>query len=269
MQPLPYHALLNAVQGSPDAVARHDKTAWLQLFDHSVHVEDPVGSRPMTTQARLEQFYESFIAPNTIRFNPGRDYAGLDADGLYSVWRDLSLAIDLSADVTVTVPMHLHYQLRSTGQLGSDGDDYKVTRLAAHWALGPMIKQLFPYGLKAVSTGFSLSLNIGRNLGWYGLSGFGLALLTPTSSHELLLEEVLGAKQTVALQDSQRRALDQAVLTEYRAIKTISAGRFITATLFNGRDHALLVIARSHRWGEVTSAQLFANSDCVQVNCFA
>lgn len=263
MQSLPVKALLDTVETSPQAVAAHDKSAWLALFDRSFHLEDPVGSRPVDNVRQLEQFYESFIAPNTIRFIRGRDYAGCEQDGCYSVWRDLALEIDLSDDVSVTVPMHLHYQVRT------EHDSYKVSRLAAHWALWPMIKQLVPFGLKAISTGLRLSGNIWRNLGWFGLSGFGLALLTPASSHEKLLAAVLGGQYPIALQDSRRQPLEQQLLQTYRAEKTVCAGRFITASLYDGSERALLVLARAHRLGEITSAQLFTNSDCVNGNSCA
>ena len=36
-------ALLDVVNASPEAVAQHDKTAWLDLFAASGVVEDPVG----------------------------------------------------------------------------------------------------------------------------------------------------------------------------------------------------------------------------------
>lgn len=251
-------ALLDAVNASPAAVATHDKAAWLQLFDSTFHLEDPVGSRPVRDQVRLAQFYESFIAPNTILFHTGRDYIGQDSPHCYSVWRDLSLEIALSSDVRVTVPMHLHYQL-----LQQQDGSLRVRRLAAHWALWPMIKQLAPYGIKAIPTACKLTANIWRNLGWFGLSGFGLALLTPASAHEKLLEEVLGGQQTIALQNSQGQAIAQQELQAYRSSKIICAGRFITATLCNGDNEGLLVLARAHRFGEITQAQFFCDSDCV------
>ena len=256
-------ALLDAVNASPKAVASHDKTAWLQLFDASFHLEDPVGSRPIHDTLRLEQFYQSFIAPNTIHFQPQCDYTGQDGPGRHSVWRDLALEIELASDVKVTVPMHLHYQLRE------QGSELRVCRLAAHWALWPMIKQLAPYGIKAVTTGWKLTLNIWRNLGWFGLSGFGLALLTPASAHEKLLEKVLGGQQAIALHNHNGQAIAHTELQDYRAIKIISAGRFITATLNNGEQQGLLVLARAYRLGEITSAQFFRNSDCASLETCA
>lgn len=256
MTPARSAALIEAVEGSPQAVARHDKDAWLQLFDEDFQLQDPVGSLTIDTPKRLSQFYQSFIAPNQIEFVRQRDYVGCDGDDCYSVWRDLTLKIQLSEQVQVCVPMHLHYQLRDSN------NRYRIRRLAAHWELGAMLLQLLPYGLAALRCGWHLSGNILRNLGSYGMAGFTLALLTPTPSHRKLLTAVLKQQHTVALVGANTAPLAQHTLADYRVIKTVSAGRHITASLQRHQEHALLVLERSHRLGAISRARLFQSDDC-------
>ena len=71
--------MLAVVNASPAAVAAHDKSQWLGLFSRQGIVEDPVGSAAHVRKAGLQAvdpldpFYETFIAPNDIRFEVERD----------------------------------------------------------------------------------------------------------------------------------------------------------------------------------------------------
>ena len=161
---------------SPTAVAAHDKAAWLALFAHYNLVEDPVGSAPhiggiydartgYRSRDGLSRFYDTFIAPNTIRFHVDRDCIG----GLH-VMRDLTIEISMSPEVVVRVPVHLLYELTvEEGKL-------KIFRLAAHWELWPMLKQQMASGLPFLPVGSASAIRMVRHMGIAGMMGFMRAL---------------------------------------------------------------------------------------------
>ncbi len=93
--------LLATVARSPAAVAAGDRAAWVSIFAHFNIVEDPVGSRPHHSgifdakagkrcQAPLERFFDTFIAPNDIRFHVDRDIVCEN-----HVVRDLTIEISM------------------------------------------------------------------------------------------------------------------------------------------------------------------------------
>jgi hypothetical protein len=164
------------VERSPAAVAVHDKAAWLSLFARCNIVEDPVGSRPHLSgvydrrdghrgMGPLARFYETFIAPNDIRFLVERDVV----TGMQVV-RDLSIEIAMSDSVIVRTPMHLLYQL-----VEQDGE-LKIFRLAAHWELLPMLRQQMSAGRGSLWLGTQLGWRMLRQLGIGGTVGFMGAL---------------------------------------------------------------------------------------------
>ena len=164
-------ACLAAVEQSPAAVAVHDKQAWLSLFAADAVVEDPVGSAPHRQggAARradaLGRFYETFIAPNQIHFEVDRDIVCGD-----HVLRDLTIVIAMSQSVTVRVPVHLLYELVE------QGGALKVSRLAAHWELGPMLRQQLDAGPGFLAVGMRSFLRMFRQLGPGGIIGFSRAM---------------------------------------------------------------------------------------------
>jgi hypothetical protein len=169
---------IETVMKSPAAVATHDKAAWLSIFADLSVVEDPVGSKPHINGAfdarsgrrangPLARFYDTFIAPNQIVFHVDRDIVNGN-----HVLRDLAIEITMSPDVTVRVPMHLLYELRD------EGGEVKIQRLAAHWELLPMLKQLMAIGMPALTVGNMLGLRMFMNLGAGGIAGFMSGLRT-------------------------------------------------------------------------------------------
>ena len=75
---------LALIEKSPAAVAVQNKAAWMDIFARYSLVEDPVGSTPHLSgvydcrqgyrgRERLSRFYDTFIAPNKIRFQVDRD----------------------------------------------------------------------------------------------------------------------------------------------------------------------------------------------------
>jgi hypothetical protein len=167
---------LALVELSPAAVAVHDKTAWLALFASYNLVEDPVGSAPhiggiydartgYRGRDSLSRFYDTFIAPNTIRFHVDRD----SICGLHVI-RDLTIEITMSPEVVVRVPVHLLYELTV------EGGELKIFRLAAHWELWPMLKQQMASGLPFLRVGRASAVRMMRQMGITGMMGFMRAL---------------------------------------------------------------------------------------------
>ncbi len=163
---------INTIMKSPQAVAVHDKQAWMSIFARYNIVEDPVGSAPhvsgvfdQRTGVRgfgpLSRFYDCFIAPMQIVFHVDRDIVCGN-----SVVRDLTIEIAMSPKITLRVPMHAHYEL-----IEEDGA-LKVQHLAAHWELWPMLKQQMSFGLASLTAGIGLGQRMIGQLGFGGMLEF-------------------------------------------------------------------------------------------------
>lgn len=167
---------LALVERSPAAVAANDKAAWLALFARYNLVEDPVGSTAQITgvydrrtghrgPGRLGRFFDTFIAPNTIRFHVDRDVVC----SLHVV-RDLTIEITMAPQVVVRVPVHLLYELTV-----EDGA-LKIFRLAAHWELWPMLQQQAASGWRFVKVGSASAARLVLHMGIAGMVGYMRAL---------------------------------------------------------------------------------------------
>ncbi|WP_372777170.1 nuclear transport factor 2 family protein [Litorivivens sp.] len=237
-------ACLACVEGSPAAVAVHNKPEWLSLFADCAVVEDPVGSRPQINladdsgQSPLSQFYETFIAANDIRFDVDYDVVCAGA-----VVRDLDIEIRMSEKVKVRVPMHLLYELTT------ENGEVRIKRLAAHWELKPMLRQQMQYGLASAVAGVSSFWRMLRHMGLSGLSGFLQARETVGEAGKAKVEAFVSAfnqKQNRAL---ERLFTDDGLLAwpyghdarvafwamppgTLRVEKLLSAGRVTTATVY-------------------------------------
>jgi hypothetical protein len=156
--------LIEAVEGSPRAVASHDKAAWLALFAEGGVVEDPVGTPPCRKGAftlrsphgddDLGCFYETFIAPNRVRFAVEQVIVvGSD------VMRDAVLHVEVLGGLEAEVPAHLLYQLCE------EEGDIRVARMAAHWENGPLKAQMVRAGFKGYANMIVQGVRMLRNLG--------------------------------------------------------------------------------------------------------
>jgi hypothetical protein len=184
---------LAVINGSPAAVAAHNKRAWLALFAEQNIVEDPVGSRPHVSgifdprsgrrgNGALSRFYDSFIAPNTIAFDVQHDIVNGN-----TVVRDLNIKITMSKRVVVTVPMHLCYRL------SEEQDGLRISHLAAHWEMLPMVKQAFSFGVDSLLTLSKMGLRLLKNMGVSGLLGFVGGLRGVGHNGKVLVEEIFSA----------------------------------------------------------------------------
>ncbi|WP_378733465.1 nuclear transport factor 2 family protein [Nocardia brasiliensis] len=229
--------LLTAVQASPRAVDAHDKSAWVDLFAADAEVNDPVGSRPHVGRAAIERFYDTFIAPNAIAFRVDRDIVHPP-----TVVRDLTIETTMSTGARVSVPMHLRYQLAD-----EDGD-WKITHLAAHWELGPMIVQLLrtgPSGLGAAlrlgpqlvtHQGVDGALGMMRALGGVGRVGKRITtrLFAAAGSTDIVrVRGLLGHYAVVELPAGTPVSVEEFTnrARNMRWSKLIAAGRTVTATV--------------------------------------
>lgn len=245
---------LALVDKSPAAVAAHDKTAWLALFARYNIVEDPVGSSPHITgiydqrtgyrgRGGLSRFYDTFIAPNTIRFFVERDVVC----GLHVV-RDLTIEIVMSAKVTVRVPAHLLYEL------AVEGGELKISRLAAHWELAPMLRQQMASGMPFLAVGMAAFGRLWRHQGLSGTAGFMRALSGVGAAGKAQVESFAGCFHNgnlaaleglfinpaiaIGFPHAQRELSIAACLAEggtWRFTKLLAAGNVVSATVAYSR----------------------------------
>lgn len=185
--------LLAVVEQSPAAVAVHDKLAWMAIFADFHIVEDPVGSTAhiggvydskagYRGHGALSRFYDTFIEPNHIRFEVAKDYVC----GTHVV-RDLTIHITMSDKVQVQTPMHLLYEL------DEQNNGWKIRRLAAHWELIPMLKQLFGKGLAALPVMAGLTARMTKYQGLSGMLGFSKAASTIGKKGKQAVERFVSA----------------------------------------------------------------------------
>ena len=164
--------LLETAKGSPKAVAKKDKEAWVSLFSRYSIVEDPVGSQPNITgiwdrrsgyrgNAPRRRFYDTFIAPNQIDFHADADIV---ADPI--VARDLTIELKMPTGTTAYVPMHLFYEM--TVENGQP----RIQNLTAHWELIPMVLQVISKGKPGISGMIKLFVQMIKNQGLGGVLGF-------------------------------------------------------------------------------------------------
>lgn len=247
-------ALLATVRASPDAVAVHDKAAWVGLFAADGEVNDPVGSRPHVGRAAIERFYETFIAPNDIRFEVDQDLVcGA------TVVRDVVIETRMATGLRVAVPAHIRYELVETG------GGPRIRRLCAHWELLPMVGQTLRGGLRGMRTQLLLGARMLACQGPGGVLGFmrafrGVGRRGKRRAESLLAAAARGDAAAVAAgpaagavielpAGTPARPADLAGLRGLTWHKTIAAGRTVTATVAHEgvRGVVLLEFGRRRR----------------------
>ncbi|MFD3591358.1 nuclear transport factor 2 family protein [Nocardia sp. NPDC058640] len=261
--------LLAAVRESPRAVAAHDKAAWVALFAENAEVHDPYGSRAHIGAEAISRFYNVFIAPNAIDFHVDRDLvAG------HTVVRDLLIETRMSTGATVSVPMHLRYDLVATDS------GWRIARLAAHWELGVMIVRLLRTGPSGLRAGAKLGAQLVAELGVHGamgmmgaLSGVGgagkrvvhklfeaAAAGDSTGVHALLdasavVESPAGSPSSVA------EFLDRTREMEWD--KMIAAGRTVSVSIRVGASYGVAFVDFARGRSRVTAVRVFLDGDPV------
>lgn len=159
--PFTHADVLATAQRSLAAAGAHDRDGWIGLFTSDGRVEDPVGSAPHRGHTAIERFYDTFIAPRSISFNPEGDIVVGSI-----VIRDVELVIEMSSSLTMRVPTYIRYDLRDSGH------ELKVAALSAYWELPSMVGQFAKAGLGALPAGLSLGRAMFANQGVGGSLGF-------------------------------------------------------------------------------------------------
>jgi hypothetical protein len=162
--------VLAVAEASPAAVAIHDKQAWLDLFARKSQVEDPVGTEAHRagwdkaasaySKQPLDDFYDTFIAPNEIIFHVKQDIVAGN-----EMIRDVDIETHMGTGLVVVVPTHLRYKV-----VEEDGEA-KIQQLAAHWELNAMIKQVLGDSA-GLATGAEMSLRMLEEQGISGALGY-------------------------------------------------------------------------------------------------
>jgi len=161
--------VLAVVRRSPELVGVHDRAGWLALFDDGAVVEDPVGSRPVRKGAgvdakgddELARFYDTFIAPNEIRFEIADDFVvGLDTA------RDARIHTKVPGGFEIVVPAYLLYQL-----VERDGE-LRVRRMAAHWNVRRLVRKALGSGWRGWPAMTRFGGRIVGTQGWGGIGSY-------------------------------------------------------------------------------------------------
>ncbi|ALG86143.1 nuclear transport factor 2 family protein [Gordonia phthalatica] len=237
-------AMLATAEKSPTAVADHDRTAWLALFDDGGLVNDPVGSAPHRGSEELGAFYDTFIAPNTVVFHPEHDIVCGD-----TVVRDLTLEIQMADGVTLLVPAHLRYVLASPS---------RIAGLYAHWELPSMVGQMLGKGAGALPVSGRLSLRLLKNQGLAGSLGFARGFVRTGAAHKRIAAAFFDdpvASDAPVTYDAAPAVPSSTLRDEligWHVGKAIAAGDYVTLSLTRGRpsgetEHAVAMCRFTHR----------------------
>ncbi|MFD4461702.1 nuclear transport factor 2 family protein [Nocardia sp. NPDC058480] len=261
--------LLAAVRESPRAVAAHDKDGWVGLFAGNAAVHDPYGSREHIGPDAISRFYNVFIAPNSIAFSVDRDLvAG------HTVVRDLHIETTMSTGATVTVPMHLRYDLVAAA------GGWRIARLAAHWELAVMIARLLRTGPTGLLAGAKLGPQLVAELGVGGAMGMMRALRGVGGAGKRV---VRGLFEAAAAGDSDgvRALLDERAVVELPAghpiaaadfaerardiewDKMIAAGRTVSVSVRVGASRGVAFVDFAPDRPRVTAVRVFLDGDPV------
>ncbi|QVI25672.1 ketosteroid isomerase family protein [Mycolicibacterium neoaurum] len=258
-------AVLAAVERSPAAAAAHDRAGWVGLFTAGARIEDPVGSRPHTGRAEIEQFYDTFIGPRDITFH--RD---IDIVCGTTVLRDLVLEVAMNASVTMRIPALLRYDLAEVG------DALAIDRLQAYWELPAMAWKFTRNGPAAFPAAVALTRALLTNQGPAGALGFvagvnGVGARGRRLVGQLVDDAVAGDEMTVKrrLGDAEITAGDSgrlrpselvAALTGKRRRTILTAGRHVVVSLSGTDGAAVLITEVGVRPSRVRRVRLFTET---------
>lgn len=258
MTPPPTPAeLIALVEGSPAAVAAHDREAWLTLFSNSAQVCDPYGSKPASGRQSLERFYATFIAPNDITFEVAHDVvAGA------TVFRDLTLTTLMSGRVALRVPMHLRYDVVE------ESGSWRIERLHAHWELPSMVGQLLRGGLAGIVESSKLGPKLLRNQGIAGTLGFMRGFRRAGKVGKRTAVDLFTALRAgdeaghlgagVAVEFPGGNGVSDFSDLTWR--KLLSAGNTVTASIGLGHARGVALVEFEHRRRRVSRVRFFLPS---------
>jgi hypothetical protein len=243
--------VLSAVARSPEMVAAHDREGWVGLFaDDDFRVDDPVGSRPVVPddgpdpKASLRRFWDTFIAPNDIRFEVHHEIPRND-----HVVRDVTIHTRMPQGIEVLTPAHLRYDFRR----GSDG--LEISHMQAFWELGPNLRQTLRPTSAHVRALTAMPARMLRVQGVGGVAGFMSAMRGSIGRRgKLAVLDLLANAQR-----GDRTALDRlGGVAPVATDKVIAAGRNVTATVTVDGSPGLLFATFSPRTAQIRTVDVYA-----------
>lgn len=178
---------LALVEASPEAVARHDKEAWLALFTPDALIEDPVGAGAHVGTERISRFWDVFIAPHRVTFLPRRDF--IEGDRVIRQVRIETLTG--VAEEPLAVAAIIEYRLRNG----------RIASLRAFWEPIHAVTWYARHGGRGIGGLLRHSGRMTRGLGLRSSLGFGRALVEKLSSDQA---QELAALVARALNDRAR-----------------------------------------------------------------
>ncbi|MCJ0905722.1 ketosteroid isomerase family protein [Rhodococcus sp. ARC_M6] len=256
--PVTRDQLMAVVEGSPKAVGAHDRSTWVALFAGDGQINDPVGSRPHNGTSAIESFYDTFIAPNTITFYVERDIVCGQ-----TVWRDLSLATEMSTGVVLNVPMHLRYDVVG------EPDDLRIGSLYAHWELATMLRQLAAAGFDGLKAGAKLTPQLLSNQGIGGALGFSRGILGvgakgKQAATRFLDAATVGRTPPIPVELPAGTHLSPAdvndLLTGMTRSKVLAAGRTVTVSVVVCGEPGIALFGFEPKGHRINRVQFFTES---------
>lgn len=190
--------LLALVEALPAAAAAHDRDGWVGAFSDDARVEYPVGARPHTGRRDIERFYDTFIAPNRIRYH--RD---VDIVSGRTVMRDLTVELTTGSDLTLGIPAYLRYAI---------DDANRISELQAFWELPGALWRFIRSGRAAIPAGFGIGRELLVNQGPAGALGMVQGLRRRTGRADRARGDVLLAALAGGDQLAVRRMLGRTPL---------------------------------------------------------
>lgn len=255
--------LLNAVERSPQAVAAHDRDAWVKVFTADGRIEDPVGSSPHVGYDEIYRFFDTFIGPRDIEFHRDVDIVAGSA-----VLRDLELEVGMGPGVTMFIPAFLRYDLREV-----DGE-WQVARLRAYWELPAMMVQFMKTGTRALTPGVKLAKGLLGNQGARGTFGFMTGFRRVGARQKRLVESFLAALASGSTSSAQQSLSSTATITladdqpveltglneQLRGAswtKVIGAGSTVVVSITTDHGRGILFADVAWRGNQITAVRYF------------
>ncbi len=165
------NAQLVLVEQSPARVAVHDKAGWLELFTEDAAVIDPIGGPVHQGPAARSRFWDTFIAPNDIRFEVLGDIVAPSESAATEVVRDVHIHVRTAGGAAIVVPTYLRYVVRK------ENEQLKIQTLEAYWELGGQMKQISASGMRGIRTSMGITAGMLRNQGMGFLFAYSRGLL--------------------------------------------------------------------------------------------
>lgn len=229
--------VLAAAERSARATAAHDRSGWIGLFTADGCVEDPVGSGRHVGHTQIGRFYDTFIGPRQITFHPDVDIVS-DA----TVIRDVTIEVQMGADVRLMVPTFVRYDLRA-GETG-----WQIARLRAYWELPMMIAQFLRKGRKSLPVSLQLSAALVRNQGLAGTATYLSGLRGVGKRGKRLVEKALADQR---LGDLQYPAWH----------KVIAADNTVVASVMTPTGRGVVFVELDGRARDIRDVSVFAPTD--------